>query len=236
MQAAISGIARKAVIVDGDSVKLFDVDNPAQVVDCQRADIPYIFGDGLDLRFIADTNIESVTAELKSESNLRLALDLTLISLDNELEEDIRRDAFRDLDGLIRDEDLVSRLEGIMYARPLPEAADVETALTICKASAPNYSFSFLTSLARRQSVISDVSAAWDLIPTKVFAGDEQKLDFQRVAVQRGLFRTLVTLLEMGTNVSQFLLTAGLDATIAQLRNSREVLHQWAAPFRGLGE
>src|SRR5207248_2574695 len=26
------------------------------------------------------------------------------------------------------------------------------------------------------------------------------------------------------------------DATITQLRNSREVLHQWAAPFRGLGE
>src|SRR5437763_6316316 len=98
MQAAISGIARKAVIVDGDSVKFFDVDNPAQLLECQRADIPYIFGEGLDLRFVADTNIESVTAELKSESNLRLALDLTLISLDSELEDDIRSDALRDLD------------------------------------------------------------------------------------------------------------------------------------------
>ena len=231
MQAAISGIARKAVIVDGDSLKLFDVDNPARLLDCRRADIPYIFGEGLDLRFVADTSIESVTAELKFESNFRLALDLTLISLDSELEEDIRQDALRDLEGLVRDEKVRSRLEGVMYARSLPEDSELEWVLRQDLA-APNAS-EFFKTLGLRQSLISDVSAAWDLIPTKVFGGDEQKLDFQRVAVQRGLFRTLVTLLEKGTNVSQFLLTAGLDVTITKLRNSREVLQQWAAPFRG---
>jgi tetratricopeptide (TPR) repeat protein len=230
MQAAISGIARKAVIVDGESVKLFDVDNPAQHLDCSRADIPYIFGEGLDLRFVADTSIESVRAELKSESNFRLALDLTLISFDSELEEDIRQDAIRDLDGLIRDEETSDRLEGVMYARPLPEDAELEWVLRQDLA-APNAS-EFFKTLGLRQSLISDVSAAWDLIPSKVFGGDEQKLDFQRVAVQQGLFRTLVTLLEMGSNISQFLLTAGLDAAITKLRNSREVLQQWAAPFR----
>ncbi|HMH42643.1 MAG TPA: hypothetical protein VK557_04110, partial [Pyrinomonadaceae bacterium] len=232
MQAAISGIARKALIVDGESLKVFDVNEPTKLIDCRPSDVPYVFGEGRDVRFIENVNVESIAKELRSDSDLTLALDLTLISLDGELEEDIRKDAIRDLDELILDEHLTVRLEGIMYGRPLPEESDLESVLKACDdLRVPNAS-EFFNSLGRRQSLISNVSAAWDAIPTKMFGGDDQKTDFQRVAVQRALFRKLVTFLESGTNVTQFLLTAGLDATITQLRNSREVLQQWAAPFR----
>src|SRR5258706_6637620 len=118
MNAVISGTAGRALLVDGKSLMSFDVDDPSKLVVRQQFDLPYLFGEGRDLRVIEDSDIESITRELEAESNLALALDLTLISLDEELEEDIRRDALRDLDDILTDNQLVIRLENILYARP----------------------------------------------------------------------------------------------------------------------
>src|SRR5437763_715881 len=169
MQAVISGISRKALVVDGDSLQVFDVDEPTKLIDCHQSDLPYLFGEGRDLRFIEDADLESIGKELKSDSNLTLALDLTLISLDEELEEDIRKDAIQDLDELLADKQVRERLEGIMYARPLPDDADLVAALKFCDESRLPSSFAFLEDLDRRQPLISKVSAAWDVIPAKVF-------------------------------------------------------------------
>ncbi len=125
MQAVISGISRKALVVDGDSLQAFDVDEPTKLIDCHQSDLPYLFGEGRDLRFIEDADLESIGKELKSDSNLTLALDLTLISLDEELEEDIRKDAIQDLDELFTNQQVTEYLERIMYARPLPDDADL---------------------------------------------------------------------------------------------------------------
>jgi tetratricopeptide (TPR) repeat protein len=236
MQAVISGIARKALIVDGESFRVFDVSDPTKLVGCHRSDLPYLFGEGQDLRFVEDADLDSLAKELKSDSDFTLALDLTLISLDTELEEDIRRDAVRDLDELIVDEKLKERLEGVMYARALPADADLNGLLKFCdKLSSPN-AFALFESLARRQSVISEVSAAWDLIPTKMFGDGTPKADFQRVAVCHGLFRSLVLTIESERGITDFLVNARLNRSVDQLRNSRQVLQQWLAPFRKPGE
>src|SRR5258707_7519297 len=121
MNAVISGTAGRALLVDGKSLMSFDVDDPSKLVVRQQSDLPYLFGEGRDLRLIEDSDIESIARELDAESNLALALDLTLISLDAELEEDIRKDAIHDLDELLVNSRLSERLEGILYARPLPD-------------------------------------------------------------------------------------------------------------------
>src|SRR5437868_2075214 len=101
MQAAISGIARKALIVNGESLKVLDVSEPTKLIDCRPSDVPYVFGEGRDVRFIENADFESIAKELQSDSDVMLALDLILISLDGELEEDIRKDAILDLYELI---------------------------------------------------------------------------------------------------------------------------------------
>ncbi|MFZ0748664.1 MAG: hypothetical protein WAM70_04830, partial [Pyrinomonadaceae bacterium] len=233
MNAVISGTAGQGLLIDGESLKSLDVEDPSTLVVRKHADLPYLFGEGRDLRFIENADLDSIVKELKSESDVSLALDLTLISLDEELEEDIRKDAIRDLDELLVDAELRERLEGIMYARPLPEDdADLSGALNFCNKSSRANSFALLTDLDRRQTLVSKVSEAWDIIPTKVFGGHEQKTEFQRVAAQRGLFRSLVIILEKSQPVSNFLLTAGLDTSIKQLHSYRQVLQAWSAPFK----
>src|SRR6266576_823343 len=114
MNAVISGTAGTALLVDGKSLMSFDVDHPSERVVRQQSDLPYLFGEGRDLRIIENSDIDSIGRELEAESNLALALDLTLISLDEELEEEIRSDAIKDLDELLVNLQLSERLEGIL--------------------------------------------------------------------------------------------------------------------------
>jgi len=103
MNALISGTAGRALVIDGNSLKSFDLDDPSNLAVRQQADMPYLFGEGRDLRIIENADLESIAKELKSDSDLSLALDLSLISLDGEMEEDIRKDAMHELDELLRD-------------------------------------------------------------------------------------------------------------------------------------
>src|SRR5438105_578030 len=140
MNAVISGTAGRALLIDGKSLKTFDVDDPSNLVVRHQSDLPFMFGEGRDLRVIENADLDSIAKELKSEADFTLALDLTLISLDAELEEDIRKDAIQDLDELLGDAQIRDRLEGIIYARPLPDDADLDGALRFCdKSHLPNY-------------------------------------------------------------------------------------------------
>src|SRR5438876_3994724 len=123
MNAVISGTAGRALLIDGKSLKSFDVDDPSKLVARHQSDLPYIFGEGRDLRVIENADLDSIAKELKSEADFTLALDLTLVSLDAELEEDIRKDAIQDLDELLADEQIRERLEGSIYAGHSPVGA-----------------------------------------------------------------------------------------------------------------
>src|SRR6266851_1575867 len=248
MNAVISGTAGTALLVDGESLMSFHVDDPSTLVERQQSDLPYLFGEGRDLRIIENADTESIATELKSETDLALALDLTLISLDEELEEDIRKDALQDLDELLVDDHLVVRLENILYARPLPEDGDLVGARKFCADSDPANAPSFLQRLEERQSVIAEVSAAWDAIPTKVLGSRDNHIEFQQVAVREGLFRSFVLVLakphqsrmreqtETQANLTTFFLNSSLNPSVKGLRNHRQVMQSWINSFRVRGE
>jgi tetratricopeptide (TPR) repeat protein len=232
MNAVISGAAGKALFSDGRSLKCFDIDDPSKLADCRQSDIPYLFGEARDLRVIENVELDLIVRELKSESDLSIALDLTLIALDAELDEDIRKDAIQDLDDLLADTELKERLESILYGRPVPDDGDLQGALRFCDKSRLANSFGFFQDLNRRQPLISKVNDAWEVIPTKIFGGHDERMNFQRVAVKRGLFRSLILTLETSQSFATFLLSAGLDDAIKQLHNYRQVLQVWSTPFR----
>ncbi len=230
MDAVISGRAGRALLLDGDSLKSFDVDDPSKLVPRRQSDVPYLFGETQDLRVLQNTDIESVQRELEHDSDCSCALDLTLISLDAELPDDIRQEALEGLDELLADSRVVERLENILYARPLPEEGDLEGALRL--SNTESLSSALLQRFQECQQLITEVTEAWDTIPTKIFGGYEQQAEFQHVAVREGLFRTLVTTRETQGAISTFLLNAGLNKSIQQLRNYRQVLQHWTNSFR----
>ncbi|HEY0324191.1 MAG TPA: tetratricopeptide repeat protein [Pyrinomonadaceae bacterium] len=231
MDAVISGRAGRALLLDGKSLQSFDTDDPSKLVPRRQSDLPYLFGETQDLRIIENINLESARQELNHECNCNWSLDLTLISLDAELPDEIRAEALEGLDELLFDGRVAERLENILYARPLPEDADLAGALKLCDWGHQQNAFALLQIFQEQQSLISEVSAAWDAIPTKIFGGYEQQTEFQHVAVREGLFRTLVTR-DTQSTVAAFLLKAGLNNSIKQLPNYRQVLQQWVTPFR----
>src|SRR6202140_3013907 len=245
MNAVISGTAGRALLVDGKSLKSFDVDDPSKLVDRRQSDLRYLFGEGRDLRSIENSDIGSIASELKSDSDSALALDLTLISLDEELEADIREDALRDLDELLVENQLVVRLENILYARPLPDDGDLVGALKLCADARLRGALSLLQRFEEHQSVIVEVSSAWDIIPTKVFGSHDHRADFLHMAVREGIFRALVLALarprqprilerqtEIQANLSTFYLNASLNPSVKGLRNHSQVMQSWINSFR----
>ncbi len=251
MDAVISGRAGKALLLDGDSLKSFDVDDPSKLVSRRQSDLPYLFGETQDLRVIENADIESVQHELKHDCDCNWALDLALISLDAELPDEIRQEAIEGLDELLADSRVIERLENILYARPLPEDADLAGALNLCDETRFSNALVLLQRFQERQPLIREVSEAWDIIPTKIFGGYDQHTEFQHIAVREGLFRALVITLESQDTASSlhkpsihlvsanpndtipmFLLNTGLNDSIKRLRNHRQVLQQWISPFR----
>ncbi|OLE54291.1 MAG: hypothetical protein AUG51_09050 [Acidobacteria bacterium 13_1_20CM_3_53_8] len=236
MDAVISGRAGKALLLDGESLKSFDVDDPSEIVSRRQSDLPYLFGEAQDLRVIENADVESVKQALQHDCDFNWALDLTLISLDAELPDDIRKEAIEGLDELLSDSRVVERLEGILYARPLPEDADLVGAIKLCNEVRSSNASALLRSFGQCQLLIYQVSQAWDTIPTKIFVDYERQVEFQQVAAREGLFRSLVTVRQTKSPISTFLLNAGLNESIKQLPNYRQVLQHWASPFRQPGE
>jgi tetratricopeptide (TPR) repeat protein len=227
MDAVISGRAGRALLLGKDSLKSFDVDDPSKIVSRQQSDLPYLFGETQDLRAIENTDIESVRQELKHDCEWNWALDLALISLDAELPDDIRKEAIEGLDELLADDRVIVRLENILYARPLPEDGDLAGALRLCDAAHSSNAFALLQRFQEQQPLILEVSAAWDTIPTKTFGDYKQQAEFQYVAVREGLFPALVEVRDGQSTTATFFLNTGLNASIKQLRNYRQVLQHW---------
>jgi hypothetical protein len=170
MNAILSGRSARALILDGESLKSFDLDDPSKIVPRRQSDLPYLFGEAADLRILENTNIESVERELRMDCHFTWALDLTLISLDSELEDDIRQEALEELDDLFVDDLIIERVENVMYSAPLPDDADLSKALKLCD---PMFTAArnFLERLAQQQLRIATIVSAGEAIPTQSGSG-----------------------------------------------------------------
>jgi tetratricopeptide (TPR) repeat protein len=232
MDALISGIAGRALLLEGDSLTSVDVEEASRRVLRHPSDLPFLFGEATDLRVIEDFDIDSITRELQRASNSECALDLTLITLDSELSDEIRLEAVEDLEHLLRDTLVVGYVESILYGSPLPERADINGAIDLCSNLKAPTTRSLFQRVKDHQPSIRETQLAWDAIPAEFFVGSDQRDEFQHRAVREGLFHSLALTRETQATVGSFLVSAGLNASIKTLPNYRDVLQRWAAPFR----
>ncbi|HKQ08541.1 MAG TPA: tetratricopeptide repeat protein [Blastocatellia bacterium] len=231
MDAVISGRAGTALIVDGNTLFSFDVDEPDTLVPRAQSDLPYLFGDARDLQFLENIGQQQIRKRLELEYNVVCALDLALILMDATLSAGVRQEAAAELEELFSDTTVLERLEGILYARPLPDSADITGAKERSEAAQASTTLMVMDNLLSRQPFIRDVCAAWDGIPESEFGGTEQKAEFQRLAIREGLFRALVIAHE-DRQVESFLIHALMLPTMQALRNYRMILPRWTASFR----
>lgn len=222
MNAIVSGRSGRALIIEGDSLKSFDVNDPSRIVPRQQDEFPYLFGEAADLRILENTNLESVERELRNERNFTWALDLTLIALDGEQARDIRKEAIVELEILLASTRTVEQVESVLYAQALPEAADLKGALEFCEVT--KTSLGFLLRLNEYQPRISAFSRAWESIPLEKFESTEYRNEFRMVAVREGLFRELVRGLAITTIIFRH---AASNPSIKKLPNHQHILKEW---------
>jgi hypothetical protein len=231
MDAVISGRVGKALLLEGDSLRSFDVDDPGTLVSMVASDYQLLFGDAPDLQFLEDTDAAAFARALEFEHNCACALDVALISLDPELSTELRAEAVGALEELIRDERVLTRLEYILYAEPLPPAADLRGALEQCEASRAATVRTTFEILEHHQQAIREVKLAWDAIPLRTFEDEENHEQFKHLAVHEGLFRSLVLARGSQPQITHFRADSLRNPSVRKMQHSREVLGQWIAPY-----
>jgi tetratricopeptide (TPR) repeat protein len=233
--AIVSGRSRRALLIDGQSLRSFELDDSVVVVSRTRLDLPFLFGDASDLRTLGNATAETVERKLQEDSDFTLALDLVLISLDQELSKDLRQEALEGLADLFVEKAILDRIENVLYSKPLPEDSDLPGALLLVSSEPTSAIVQFLGRLRDYQLLIARVEQAWEAIPQETFGSEDNRKIFREAALEQGLARALVTL-EASASTSTFLLKAGLNPSIKGLPNHRQVLQAWIAPFRRLRE
>ncbi len=228
MDAVISGRVGTALLINGDSLKSFSVDDPDSLVPRYSPDLRLLFGDAIDLQLLENTSRESVIQELKLAHNIASSLDLTLIALDSELTKEVREEAAKVLDNLLVDERVRNRLERILYAHPLPGTADLLGALECCGLDQTKAIRSLFEEYKERQPLIREARLAWDSIPVAIFGGEQQQAEFHYIAVTEGLFRDLV----ITTDVNAVLAAYKSNVAVRSIPGYQNVLGQWANNVR----
>jgi len=132
MNAVISGRVGVALLLDGERLSSFDIEEPDCTVPRNRHDLPFLLGESSDLRYLEDITHEQARAALEQEYNSTLALDLALILLDPEYSDP---EVATELDELLTDFRVLERPEKIMYPVPLPPSADLKRAKQACEIS-----------------------------------------------------------------------------------------------------
>jgi hypothetical protein len=132
MDAVLSGRAARAIVLEDESVFLLDLNRPQEVVTRGRVDLRLVVGEGGDPVVLQNTSRDQIIRTLEFERDSACALDLALISLDPELSIEVRTEAVETLNFLFYSASIVQRVENTLYAKPLPEGADLGGAVDCC--------------------------------------------------------------------------------------------------------
>jgi rod shape-determining protein MreB len=193
LNALISGRAGVALIRSDNSLMSMHIGRPARdLVPRTAADWNFLIGHARDLQMIENATLEDVERALDAAHKRTLALDLTLILLDPDLSDGVRRRAAEELEPLLQEPLNAEALESVLYATPLPAVADLEGARHHSETVTETQSL--LTRLAEHQPAVRAVVAAWQqaMYDLHIDVGHEDWKRFHRAAVESGLFRALV--------------------------------------------
>ena len=229
MYALISGQAAQAVLVNQNKVFLYRLDDDIDTsgVEIPVTDIPRVFQACTDVRKVHPVTTAGVRQELESDWAKDRALHLMMILLDPQEEHENRRLASECINDLFVDSAVQQFVALFMYASPLPDVGQLNTASDIATTAVNDRVLAFVQQLAMNQAAIRKRCEAWDNIPLSLFSSYSHKDEMRRVMVNEGAFWLFVT----ETKQDGALLKLLVSCRIGGIKNSRQILQQWAAPF-----
>jgi CheY-like chemotaxis protein len=230
VDAVLSGHAGVALLLDGDKLSSLHFEDDGDALPRSPGEVHLLFAGAQDLEFLENVGMEEVRGHLDLAGTRIDALHLALNLLDPELSHETRRYAAEDLEELLADDRIDRWVESVLFAHPLPRSADPVGALSACTGRTDR-ARALLERLESLQPVILEVQQAWEAIPARLFATDEDRKHALSVAVKEGLFRDLVARRAAGERVDDFLLKSLMNPALRQIENAPHVLGWWIADF-----
>ncbi len=228
MNALISGQAGLALVVDGDRLATIHAHEPDVLVDRHAGELPFLIGEGRDFVPVENASRAEIPRRLQQAQDREDTLELALMLMDPELSDDLRMETAGELEELLSSPDLTRYLESVLYARPLPDSADLEGGLSMAREHGSNEVAGCLERLRGNQLGIRAVRAAWDGIPWARLGTEEAT--WQLAAVREGLFVDLLNGLN-DLSLDEFFNSAVTRPAIQALSDYARVLQYWIRPF-----
>jgi RNA polymerase sigma-70 factor, ECF subfamily len=227
MKALVSGQAGLALLIDGDRVESIHFDS-SRTVARVKADIPYLLADATDVIEVCDTTHEKAAAALDLSWRQDRALHLILILLDREADDEARRMSAECLDEFLSDSKVYVFIANRLFSAPLPDSADMMSALLLADSVAATKLNQLLEDLGESQPEIRRRRTEWDALPPELFGGVQGKLEFGYVAVTNGTFRRLAQSEPDGIN--NLLVTALAAPQFQRFAKYRQIIMSWIKP------
>jgi len=230
MEALISGQAGVAVLIHGDTVASFTIDEPDVLVELSSSAIPYIFSQVTDLVEVRGLSKEKALAELKIAWGKDRILQLTLLLLNSEDTEEVRTSAAECIEEFLTNSELKNFLLDRLFMAPSPIIGCTAEAIGIASRANLTHVVDALSHVERYQDEIRRCRLAWDSIPFDAFRDTETRKHFEYVAVTSGAFRRFAETANERKKFDSALMQALQE--LHKLPNSRTVLVSWTKSFR----
>lgn len=224
MDAAISGAAKIAWLVDKDGMFSIDLDAPGTIVSRRPSEFHVLLGAAHDLEFVADVDRDEVLRRLEAASRREDALRKALTLLDGLWSAKLRRQASVQLEDLLATGDIHEYVKSVLYSLRLPEGASPQSAMLLAEGDRVR---ALLSGLIRAQAGIERARASWDDAAASTLDDPRTWIDARAQAVRDGLFPRMVATLEEAERIG----TMKPDARIRHgaIPAAARVLEGWTA-------
>jgi hypothetical protein len=228
LRALLSGQAGNVVLIDGASCTCRSI-GETDYRRCRIDDISYLFGDASDVISVAASSQAQASRILENEWSHDRALHLILILIDHGAHLRAKRIASEALEQFVAAPTTRQFVLHRLYSRPLPASADIPEALQLCMDASGKAMWGLLATLRDDQDKIRDVRERWELLDLHLFGTARDKLFFERVAVEEGIFFTLCRDPESITDkaLSQWL----GNPRLKRFPRRGKVIETWAGAF-----
>ncbi len=216
-----------AIVKDGNHFCMISEETSSAFIRIPDADVRLCLGSINDLTEFNAGSVEELLEEVRMRQSSDRAIQLALILLDGEEPQDVRSEAAECLRELFFNNIVVRYVANRLYSAPMPEAADLEQAIELCKADSVTQEF--FRGLLDDQQEISERWKVWEELPVQLFGSLQEKCSFHSVATREGAFRLFVTERDKGDWALYQMLS---HPEFRGDPKARVVFQEWHKPFK----
>src|SRR5260221_4460095 len=159
MHSVLNSVSGVAIVAEGANLRVTRATSPAESFDVRPSEVSYLLGEARDIYHLGSDDGANFHVFQEDIYRKQEALDLGLILLDSELPIEIRIEAIPVLEEALQFESVSNWLESILYAAPLPRAADISAAIEIARNENTHRVQAILVRLSRHQERIARAHA-----------------------------------------------------------------------------